>query len=61
MPPVMPLADYLRSSKIDNFSIAGDRVRIGSRYWTARPCGCGRVECDGWELLPAPGGAVGGC
>jgi hypothetical protein len=51
------LADFLKSSQIDNFAIDGDRVRIGGRLWRASPCRCGEDSCDGWLMIPA--GAAG--
>jgi hypothetical protein len=47
------LADYLHAWKIDNFSIHGERVRIGDREWVASECHCGLPDCDGWEIRPA--------
>ena len=48
------LADFLRSSQIDNFAINGDSVRIGDRLWRASQCQCGENDCDGWQITPAP-------
>lgn len=47
------LSDYLHAWKIDNFSIDGERVRIGNREWVASECHCGLPDCDGWEIRPS--------
>ena len=50
--PRMALDEYLRSWKIESFSVMGDRVRIGSRDWRVTGCRCGLERCDGWSLAP---------
>lgn len=49
----MPLAEYVRSWNIDNFSIRGNDLRVGSRHWKAEECQCGLPECAGWSIFPA--------
>jgi hypothetical protein len=46
------LHTYIESFGIKNFSITGNRVRIGSRLWQADECRCGVEECEGWEMTP---------
>jgi hypothetical protein len=46
------LHTYSESFGIENFSIAGNQVRMGSRLWQADECRCGLKECEGWEMIP---------
>lgn len=46
------VATRLRAIDIDNFSMAGNIVRIGSAAWLLSACSCGFSGCDGWSLEP---------
>lgn len=56
-PPIDPdqVETMLRAADIDNFTIDGNIVRIGSAAWMLSACACGFEGCDGWALEPIDG------
>jgi hypothetical protein len=55
----LALQSYIRSFGIENFSIAGDQVRVGSRFWRADECRCELEACEGWAMIPVCSGEYG--
>ncbi|MBY0519099.1 MAG: hypothetical protein K2P79_01590 [Sphingomonas sp.] len=49
------VAERLRAMAIDNFSLVGNIVRIGSAEWRLSECRCGFAGCDGWSIEPIDG------